>query len=91
VTTTQTDAGQTDAIRLESSHKRVRVLLAGELVADTTHAILVWENPYYPAYYIPGGDVRAELVPASDVSAEQISGRTGRALGEPEVLSVKVA
>jgi uncharacterized protein (DUF427 family) len=91
VTTTQTDAGQTDAIRLESSHKRVRVLLAGELVADTTHAILVWENPHYPAYYIPGGDVRAELVPASDVSAEQISGRTGRALGEPEVLSVKVA
>jgi uncharacterized protein (DUF427 family) len=31
------------------------------LVADTTHPLLVWEKPYYPTYYFPAADVRAEL------------------------------
>ena len=51
-------------IRVERSRKRVRILLAGELVADTTGPLLVWEVPYYPTYYIPAADVRAKLVPA---------------------------
>ena len=33
------------------------------LVADTRHPSLVWEGPRYPAYYLPLGDVTAELVP----------------------------
>jgi uncharacterized protein (DUF427 family) len=51
-------------IRVEHSRKRVRVLLAGELVADTTAPLLVWEVPYYPTYYIPASDVVAKLIPA---------------------------
>lgn len=69
-------------IRVERSPKRVRVLLGGELVADTTAALLVWENPHYPIYYIPASDVRAELVPAG---SERKPG-----LGEAEILTVKV-
>jgi uncharacterized protein (DUF427 family) len=50
-------------IRTEPGAKRVRAYLGGELVADTTRPLLVWEIPYYPAYYFPLADVRAELVP----------------------------
>src|ERR687888_1531010 len=49
-------------VRVEQGHKRVRAYLNGELVADTIRPLLVWENPYYPAYYIPTEDVRAKLV-----------------------------
>jgi uncharacterized protein (DUF427 family) len=48
-------------VRVETGQKRVRAYLNGELVADTRHPLLVWEVPYYPTYYIPSGDVLAEL------------------------------
>ncbi len=51
-------------IRLEHSAKRIRAYLGGELVADTTRPVLVWEIPYYPTYYFPAGDVRGELLEA---------------------------
>jgi uncharacterized protein (DUF427 family) len=69
-------------IRVEHSRKRVRILLAGELVADTTSPLLVWEVPYYPTYYFPAADVRAKLIPAgADTDAD---------LGEAEVFTVEV-
>jgi uncharacterized protein (DUF427 family) len=49
-------------IRIEPGTKRVRAYLGGEVVADTTSPVLVWEVPYYPAYYFPLADVRAELL-----------------------------
>ena len=49
-------------IRIEPGLKRVRVYLGGEVVADTIHPRLVWEVPYYPAYYFPVEEVRAELL-----------------------------
>jgi uncharacterized protein (DUF427 family) len=42
--------------------KRVRVMLGGEMVADTTRPLLVWENPSYPNYYFPEADVRTDLL-----------------------------
>ncbi len=39
---------------------------AHELVFDTTSARYVWEVPYYPQYYIPLADVRAELLRDED-------------------------
>ena len=50
-------------VRVERGRKRVRAYLGGELAADTISPLLVWEVPYYPAYYIPAGDIRADLVP----------------------------
>jgi len=58
-TTTSTTRGQ---VRTEPSSKRVRAYLGGEVVADTIHPVLVWEVPYYPAYYFPVGDVRTDLL-----------------------------
>jgi uncharacterized protein (DUF427 family) len=49
-------------VRVEHGTKRVRAYLGGELVADTTRPLLVWEVPYYPTYYFPAADVRAELL-----------------------------
>jgi uncharacterized protein (DUF427 family) len=69
-------------IRVEHGRKRVRILLAGKLVADTTSPMLVWEIPYYPTYFIPADDVRAKLVPYG-TDADKL-------LGEAEVLSVEV-
>ncbi len=39
----------------------MRAVFAGEVVADTTRPLLVWEVPYYPTYYLPREDVRTEL------------------------------
>lgn len=47
--------------RVEPSRKRVRAYLGGRPVADSEHAALVWEHPYYPTYFLPLRDVRAEL------------------------------
>jgi uncharacterized protein (DUF427 family) len=58
---TKTNHGR---IRIEPGAKRVRTYLGGELVADTTSPVLVWERPYYPTYYFPLGDVRSELLEA---------------------------
>jgi uncharacterized protein (DUF427 family) len=50
-------------VRVECGRKRIRAYLSGELAADTTSPLLVWEVPYYPVYYIPAGDIRADLLP----------------------------
>jgi uncharacterized protein (DUF427 family) len=50
-------------VRVERGAKRVRAFLGGEVVADTSRPVLVWEVPYYPAYYVPLADVRAGLSP----------------------------
>ncbi|MEV0335778.1 DUF427 domain-containing protein [Nocardia sp. NPDC050717] len=50
-------------VRTERGQKRVRAYLGGRLVADTLRPLLVWEIPYYPTYYVPLTDVRADLEP----------------------------
>ncbi len=49
-------------VGVEQGAKRVRVLLGGETVADTTRPLLVWEVPHYPTYYLPAVDVRTDLL-----------------------------
>ncbi|HEV2634067.1 MAG TPA: DUF427 domain-containing protein [Actinocrinis sp.] len=55
------DTSSRGRVRVEQGHKRVRVYLEGALVVDSTEPRLVWEVPYYPAYYFPVADVRAAL------------------------------
>lgn len=49
-------------VRVEPGAKRVRVMLGGEVVADSATPLLVWEAPYYPTYYFPAEDVKTELL-----------------------------
>jgi len=81
---TEASVASAGVVRVESSRKRVRVYLAGELVADTPRPLLVWERPYYPTYYIPMDGVTAELVP---------TGRVEHSLhrGDGEVYDVRVS
>ena len=48
--------------RIEPAPRRVRGFRGTELVFDTTSARYVWEVPYYPQYYIPVSDVRADVL-----------------------------
>jgi len=45
--------------------QRVRVELAGELLADSMHALRVLETSHPPTIYVPPRDVRSELLAAS--------------------------
>ena len=63
MTATTTAQRQTRGrVRVEQGAKRIRAYLGGQLVADTTRPLLVWEKPYYPTYYFPAADVRTELL-----------------------------
>jgi uncharacterized protein (DUF427 family) len=56
---------QLEELRYEPTEKRVRAVLLGAEVVDTTRALLVWEpKRVVPAYAVPIADVRGELVPA---------------------------
>jgi uncharacterized protein (DUF427 family) len=70
-------------VRTEPSHKRVRAYLAGLLVADSVRPTLVWEIPYFPTYYFPLTDVRADLVPTGAVHHSP-------SLGDAQIFDVKV-
>lgn len=48
--------------RLEQSSKAVKVMLAGEVIAETTAAYRVMETSHPPSWYIPRTDVRMEFL-----------------------------
>jgi uncharacterized protein (DUF427 family) len=54
------------AVYLESSPKRVRVIVAGETIADSRQAMLLQESGAQPSYYFPPDDVRAEVLSATE-------------------------
>ena len=47
----------TEIDHVEPVPRRVRAVLGGKVVLDTTRALYVWEAPYYPQFYIPLADV----------------------------------
>jgi uncharacterized protein (DUF427 family) len=65
-------------MRIEPGAKRIRAYLGGEVVADTTRPMLVWEGPHYPAYYFPVADVRTDLLEAEGGVAHSPSRGDGR-------------
>lgn len=71
-------------VKIEPSTRRVRVMLGGEVVADTSRPLLVWEVPYYPTYYFPADDVRTDLLVATGET------RKSPSRGEATQFAVKV-
>ncbi|HEX2905709.1 MAG TPA: DUF427 domain-containing protein [Phototrophicaceae bacterium] len=47
--------------RVEATSKRIRVVLNGETLADTTRALRVLETSHPPVYYLPPEAVRLEF------------------------------
>ncbi len=48
--------------RVEAGTRRVRVVLDGVTIAETTRALRVLETSHPPVYYIPPEDVRSEYL-----------------------------
>jgi uncharacterized protein (DUF427 family) len=48
---------------------RVRIRLAGELLADTAHALMLEEGSLAPVFYIPRGDVHLDRLAPSPTSS----------------------
>lgn len=71
-------------VRIEPSTRQVRVMLGGEVVADTINPLLVWEVPYYPTYYFPEGDVQTDFL------VETGETRNSPSRGEATQYAVKV-
>jgi uncharacterized protein (DUF427 family) len=57
-------------LRYEPTAKRIRAVLGGDTVVDSTRALLVWEpRRIVPSYAVPADDVRGDLVPAGPAGA----------------------
>lgn len=48
--------------RIEPTPRRIRVVLGGETIVDTTRALRVLETTHPPVYYVPIADVRADAL-----------------------------
>jgi uncharacterized protein (DUF427 family) len=59
---TEQATGARGPVRVEVGEKRIHAYVSGELVADTTPPLLVWEKPYYPTCCFHASDVRTELL-----------------------------
>jgi uncharacterized protein (DUF427 family) len=47
---------------MEPSPRRIRVLFAGEVIADSTNVEIMHETKHQPVYYFPMSDVRMDLM-----------------------------
>jgi uncharacterized protein (DUF427 family) len=47
---------------VEPVARRVRAMLGGQVVLDTTRALYLWEWPFYPQFLIPAQDVDADAL-----------------------------
>ncbi len=75
-------------LRHEPTAKRIRAVLGGDTVVDSTRAVLVWEpRRIVPSYAVPAEDVRGELVPAGP-AAGAADGDVGVPL--PDVTALRV-
>ena len=54
--------------RVEPSPRRVRVMVDGELIADSIRAVRVLETSHPPVWYIPPDDVRMGMLDNSTTS-----------------------
>ena len=62
-------------LRYEPTAKRIRAVLGGGTVVDTTRAVLVWEpRRVVPSYAVPVEDFRGDLVPAGSAEAGAADG-----------------
>ena len=54
------------ALYLEPTPKRIRVEVGGEVIADSTRAMMLHEGGHQPLYYFPPDDVRSDVLEPSD-------------------------
>ncbi|HEY8382118.1 MAG TPA: DUF427 domain-containing protein [Microvirga sp.] len=60
------EPGPDHPITVTANPHRIRVVLGGFIVAETTNAQTLQEANYPPVHYIPRGDVRMDLLDPTD-------------------------
>jgi uncharacterized protein (DUF427 family) len=65
---------------MEPVPRRVRAMLGGRVVLDTTRAVYLWEFPPYPQFYIPAADIDPEALVDED-HVEKLHRGTARRVG----------
>jgi uncharacterized protein (DUF427 family) len=60
--------------------RRIRAILNGQVVLDTTSALYVWEWPHYPQYYLPLTDVDPAVL-VDEQHEQRLSRGTARRYG----------
>jgi uncharacterized protein (DUF427 family) len=69
-------------LRHEPTNKRIRAMLGGNTVIDTTRAMLVWEpRRIVPSYAVPASDIQGELIP-EDAEGIRVPAEAGSRLAE---------
>ncbi len=63
---------------IEPVPRRIRAVLGGEVVLDTTRALYVWEWQPYPQFYVPLADVRPDVLVDEDHVQQLKRGRARR-------------
>ncbi|HEY6024911.1 MAG TPA: DUF427 domain-containing protein [Pseudolabrys sp.] len=58
--------GPDHPITIAPNGKRVRVIFAGRVIADTTHALTLKEAGYKPVFYVPRADAAMQLLKPTD-------------------------
>ncbi|HEY7916860.1 MAG TPA: DUF427 domain-containing protein [Acidimicrobiales bacterium] len=64
--------------RVEPVPRRIRAYLADRVVLDTMAALYVWEWPFFPQYYVPMGDIDADLLVDEHHEEHLLMGTAGR-------------
>ena len=62
----EVEAPRDHVLYFEDSPRRVRVMLGGQIVADSRRVKLMHETRHLPVYYFPEEDVRMDLLEATD-------------------------
>jgi len=65
---------------VEPVPRRVRAMLDGRVVIDTTSARYVWESPFFPQYYLPIDDISRDVLVDED-HEEHLRRGTARRFG----------
>ena len=51
---------------MEPTPRRIRVMLEGEAIADSTNVLIMHETGHAPVYYFPFVDIRMDLMTLTD-------------------------
>ncbi|QND52579.1 DUF427 domain-containing protein [Phyllobacterium sp. 628] len=63
------------AVLIEPTHRRIRLKIGEQTIADTIHAIVIYENGGHPVYYLPKSDFHeGALKPSSKTGASPALG-----------------
>lgn len=75
-------SSEVPAVLIEPSHRRIRLKAGERTIADTTSAIVIYENGGHPVYYLPKSDFIAGVLSPS------AKGEAKLLLGEKQVFDL---